>query len=175
MQLQVACRQCGRRFRNNRGIINRLQFCNPAPMDDEVDRPPPLAAVNEADNQLNDADDAVILENTPQNQAIEELKQCYEKIVFWRKNLFMLPNGSSGKDYIKEIIRMISEWLIESPIMECAMFALHVMPTLLLQKPSKSSKSKDHVITLKQRLEKWKIGEFLQLLREARAFQNRLP
>ena len=42
-------------------------------MDDEVDRPPPLAAVNEADNQLNDADDAVILENTPQNQAIEEL------------------------------------------------------------------------------------------------------
>ena len=87
----------------------------------------------------------------------------------------MLPNGSSGKDYIKEIIRMISEWLIESPIMECAMFALHVMPTLLLQKPSKSSKSKDHVITLKQRLEKWKIVEFLQLLREARAFQNRLP
>ena len=75
-------------------------------MDDEVDRPPPLAAVNEADNQLNDTDDAVILENTPQNQAIEELKQCYEKIVFWRKNLFMLPKGSSGKDYIKEIIRI---------------------------------------------------------------------
>ena len=75
-------------------------------MDDEVDRPLPLAAVNEADNQLNDTDDAVILENTPQNQAIEELKQCYEKIVFWRKNLFMLPKGSSGKDYIKEIIRI---------------------------------------------------------------------
>ena len=87
----------------------------------------------------------------------------------------MLPKGSSGKDYIKEIIKMISEWLIEISIMECATFALHVMPTLLLQNPSKSSKSKDHVITLKQRLGKWKNGEFLQLLREARAFQNRLP
>ena len=149
-------------------------------MDDEVDGPPPLAPVNEADNQLNDADDAVtdgqlLWENTPPNQAIEELKQCYEKIVFWCKKLFMLPKGSSGKDYIKEIIKMISEWLIESSIMECATFTLHVMLTLLLQNPSKSSKSKDHVITLKQRLGKWKNGEFLQLLREARAFQNRLP
>ena len=40
-------------------------------MDDEVDRPPPLAAVNEADNQLNDADDAVILENTPQTKQLK--------------------------------------------------------------------------------------------------------
>ena len=35
-QLQIACRQCGRRFRNNRVVINHLRFCNPAPIDDEV-------------------------------------------------------------------------------------------------------------------------------------------
>ena len=43
-------------------------------MDDEVDRPPPLAAVNEADNQLNDADDAVILgkyTSKPSNWRVE--------------------------------------------------------------------------------------------------------
>ena len=66
----------------------------------------------------------------------------------------MLRKGSSGKDYIKEITRMINEWLIGTPIRECAMYALHVMPTLLLQKPSKSLKSKDHVAALKWRLEK---------------------
>ena len=33
---QVACRQCGRRFRNNRLVINHFQFFNPASMDDEV-------------------------------------------------------------------------------------------------------------------------------------------
>ena len=36
-----------------------MRFCNPAPMDNEVSRPPPLAAVNEVDNDLNGADDAV--------------------------------------------------------------------------------------------------------------------
>ena len=54
------------------------------------------------------------------------------------------------------------------------MYALHLMPALLLQKPSKSSKSKDHVATLKRRLQRWKNGEILQLLREATALQSRL-
>lgn len=26
------------------------------------------------------------------------INECYEKIVFWRKNLFMLPNGTVGKN-----------------------------------------------------------------------------
>ena len=149
-------------------------------MDDEVGRPPPSEAVNEVNNNLNGADDAVAEQqfswgNTPGNQTIEELKECYEKIVFWRRNLFTLPKGSSGKDYIKGITRMINEWLIGSPIRECAMYVLHVRPLLLLQKPSKCSKGKDHVAALKGRLEKWKNGEFLQLLREAIALQSRLP
>ena len=48
-------------------------------MKDEVGRPPPLAAVNEVDNNLNGANAAVaqqefLLRNMPGNQAIEELK-----------------------------------------------------------------------------------------------------
>ena len=114
-QLQVACRQCGRRFCN---FINHLWFCNPTPMDDEASRPPPLLAVNRVGNNLNGADDAVAKKrffwgNTPGNQAV---KECYEKIVFWHKNLYMLPTGSSGKDFTREITRLINEWLIESPI-----------------------------------------------------------
>ena len=114
-QLQFACRQCGRRFRNNRGVTNHLRFCSHTPMDYEVGRPPPLAAMNGVNSNLNDADDVVaeqqfFLGNTPGNKVIEE---CYEKIVFWRKNLHMLPKGSSDRDYIKEITRLINEWLIE--------------------------------------------------------------
>ena len=60
------------------------------------------------------ADDVVVQQqfiwgNTLGNEEFEELKECYEKIVFWCKNLFMLPKGSSGKDYIKEITRLINE------------------------------------------------------------------
>ena len=32
--------------------------------------------------------------------------------MFWRKNV-MLPEVSSDKDYIKEISKLINEWLIE--------------------------------------------------------------
>ena len=84
-------------------------------MDDEVGRPPPLAAVNEVDNNLNGVDNAVaeqqfFLGNTPENQASEELWQCYEKDVFGCKNLLMLPKESSGIYYIKEITRLINEY-----------------------------------------------------------------
>lgn len=49
------------------------------------------------------------------------------------------------------------------------------MPALLLQKPSKTSKSKDHVRALERRLEQWRKGEFIQLLNEAEATQLRIP
>ena len=75
----------------------------------------------------------------------------------------MLPKGLRGEAYITEITRLINEWLIESPIRKYAMYTLHVMLGLILQKPLKSSKRKDHIAALKQRLEKWKNGEFLQL------------
>ena len=111
-------------------------------MDEEVRRPPTLAAVNEVDDNLNGADDAAgeqqfFWGNTRGNQAIEELKEFYGKIVFWCKNLFMLPKRSSGKDYIKEVTRMINEWLIGSPITECAMYALHLMPDVTVTEAMK--------------------------------------
>ena len=31
----------------------------------------------------------------------DNLNEAYEKIVFWRRNLFMLPTGNAGKKYIK--------------------------------------------------------------------------
>ena len=116
-QLQVACRQCSRRFHNSRGLIIHLRFCNPILVDEGVGRPPPLAAVNEDDNNRNGANDAVAEQqffwgNRPRNQGIEKLKECNEKIVSWCKNLFMLPDGSSAKDYVKEITRLINKWLI---------------------------------------------------------------
>ena len=48
------------------------------------------------------------------------------------------------------------------------------MPALLLQKPSKTSKSKDHVEALDRRLESWRKGYLLKLFGEA-AIQSRLP
>ena len=47
------------------------------------------------------------------------------------------------------------------------------MPALLLQKPSKNSKSKDHLISLQRRLKLWK-GDISNLLHEGETIQERI-
>ena len=42
------------------------------------------------------------------------------------------------------LTRMINAWVYDTPIKDIALKALHVMPALLLQKPGKNSKSKEH-------------------------------
>ena len=48
------------------------------------------------------------------------------------------------------------------------------MPCLLLQKPSKDSKSKDRAISLKRRMLAWLNGDFLELLKECETIQKRI-
>ena len=49
-----------------------------------------------------------------------------------------------------------------------------IMPNLLLQKPSKNSKAKDHLKALERRLESWISGDLLELLKEAETTQKSL-
>ena len=52
------------------------------------------------------------------------------------------------------------------------LFALQVMPTLLLQKPRKNSKSKDHLKSLERRFEIWKEGNINQIYEEGKTIQD---
>lgn len=177
----VACERCGqRRFRSQRGVLQHLPHCNgpaqppPVPLPPHIPPPPrppdpPRELIQPVVQQL------FMWGQLNGDQATRELKECYEKVVYWRKNIFMLPKGASGKDYIRETTRLINGWTTESPIKECAMYAIHVMPALLLQKPAKTSKSRHHVEALTRRLKLWQNGEFDQLFREADTLQKRLP
>ena len=53
--------------------------------------------------------------------------------------------------------------------------AATVFPILLLQKPSKGSKAKDHIACLERRLVSWANGNLDDLVREGKAIQQRLP
>ena len=48
------------------------------------------------------------------------------------------------------------------------------MPSLLLQKPSQKSKSKDHLRALERRLELWESGEVMELLKESEKIQKNM-
>ena len=49
-----------------------------------------------------------------------------------------------------------------------------IMPALLLQKPSKKSKAKDHKDALERRLQLWDEGKISELIRECQTIQNHL-
>ena len=76
----------------------------------------------------------------------------HEQIVYW-KNLFLLPSGIAGKQYIDETTKLMNEWLQESPLKGITFKAIMIIPNLLLKKPLKNSEAKDHLKALERRLE----------------------
>ena len=104
----------------------------------------------------------------------KNLHLCYSEVIKWKKNLFLLPSGRAGKGFIIEIKRLVDLFVNKTPYYKLALNALMVMVPLLLQKPSKNSKSSDHVKYLEKRLALWSEGEILVILRECRKIQDRL-
>ena len=87
---------------------------------------------------------------------LQRTKQRVWQFVYWRKNLFLLPTGETGESFINEITRIINAWVYDTSIKGIPLKALHAMPAFLLQKPSKNSKSNDHLKSLERRFKIWK-------------------
>ena len=108
------------------------------------------------------------------NDIINKLNHVFGKVVTWKPNLFKLPSGASGKAFIVELTRLINLWTNKTTLECTALTSIHTFVPLMLQKPSKSSKNRDHIRHLLLRLDKWQKGEFLSLLEECEAIQKRL-
>ena len=125
------------------GLLQHLKFCSKKKQN-EFDNVPSklIVSLNEPDVNNHTANfkwndvDGLTFENL--------LNDIYGKIVYWRKNLFLLPIGAAGKKYIRELARLLQAWVYGSPLKYISMMAIHVIPALFLQKLSKKSKSKDH-------------------------------
>ena len=104
----------------------------------------------------------------------ERVELIYEKVVYWKKNLFLLPTGKSGKLYIDESAELLYSWVEGTALHNIAFKAIMVMPYLLLQKPSKNSKAKDHLTPLERRMQSWLKGDLKELLHEGEAIQKNL-
>ena len=101
--------------------------------------------------------------NWGESKAIEVQASFQNAILataLWRKKIFTLPSGQVGNLFVKEKVRLFNE----TPLQGVAMAAAVVMETLLLQRTSHHSRSKDNIKTLQRRLllrEKGKIEELL--------------
>ena len=163
------CSTCARAFRTQRGLKRHLVFCQNGMSNDVSNQ----SGVADLTNSITPSKLAIW-----GNLFIEDVNQivnaAYDECVKWKRNLFMLPSGKIGKDYIDECIRLIHEWVNNSPLHDISLKALMIMPSLLLQKPNKTSKAKEHSELLKSRFVKWKNGDFDSLVREVRYIQSNL-
>jgi len=99
----------------------------------------------------------------------DRISAAYDQVVHWRNNLFMVPFGKAGTDFVTELSKVFQNY----NSMECiALKAAMVMPPLLLQRPHQNSKSHDHVICLERRLSLWRDGNILHLLNEGCSIQH---
>ena len=105
---------------------------------------------------------------------MDDISGAYERIVYFRKNLFTLPSGRSGKAFIREKTRLFNILNEAGPLEVVAMKAAMVMEALLLQRTSVKASAKGNKDTLGRRLLMWNERRIIELLDEAVAIQERL-
>ena len=104
---------------------------------------------------------------------MQKLEEAFEEVMHWRKIYSLYPWEMLVKKFVLELSRLFRAYADGSALESVAMKACLVMPLLLLQKPFRSSKDKDHIAIL-QRRDSWKSGDLPSLLSEGRALQLRL-
>jgi hypothetical protein len=103
-----------------------------------------------------------------------KLEAMYDRTVKWKPNFFKLPTGEKGKAFVAEMIRLIDMWTNKTSMESVSLLALQVIAPIMLQKPSRKSKNKDHIKYLGERLVKWKDGLFDELISECETIQKKL-
>ena len=102
------------------------------------------------------------------------MTNIYNEIVHWKRNVFLIPSGATGKDFVSELARLLQAYADESSLESIGLKASMVMQVLLLQKPSPRSKAKDHATCLRRRLEMWRNGDIEELYLECKCLQSRM-
>ena len=102
------------------------------------------------------------------------INEVYDEIIHWRHNLFLAPHGNVGNSFVQELARLFRAFA-EGSSLECVcMKAVTVLQILTLQKPSRTSKTRDHINHLRRRMNMWRDGNLIDILHEGRCIQNHL-
>jgi hypothetical protein len=106
------------------------------------------------------------------NDLMQKTASIYNEVVQYRRNLFKIPSGKGGKDFIGELTFWLHQFNSSAKLNGIAMQTFMILPTIMLQKPSARSKAKDHSRALERRLNLWKSDEFEELMKEIRRIQK---
>ena len=73
------------------------------------------------------------------------LEASYSEVVHWRNNNFKIPSGNVGKKFVLELARLFRSAGEGSSLESIALKAAFTFCILVTQKPTRTSKSKDHI------------------------------
>ena len=102
-----------------------------------------------------------------------EVGEIYDEIVHFRRNIFKIPSGRAGKDFITELTYWLKQFNSNAELNSIALKVFMILPTLILQKPSAKSKSKEHSSAIDRRLLLWRQGDVSLLMKEVRFVQKK--
>ena len=105
---------------------------------------------------------------------VHSLDAVYHDTTYWVKNSFRVPRSSAGKAFVSELTKLFRSVREGSALESIALKAVSVVCILVLQKPSRNSKEKDHIHHLERRLTLWRDGNLDELVCEGRVIQSRL-
>ena len=146
VQESYQCTICDRRFRTNRGLSQHLRSCqskniNSTVSDAVIATDKNTLIDNKCLGNIKTAEVRYKWGRYDSYQFEENLSLVYEKIVHWKKNLFLLPSRRAEKQFIEETTKLMNEWLHDSTLKDITFKAAMIMPSLLLQKPFQKKKN----------------------------------
>ena len=100
---------------------------------------------------------------------------AYAEVAHWRRNLFTVPTGNIGKEFVRETTRLLDAFNQKSRLEPIAFYAVMTAPALLSQRPHRKSTTKENIACLERRLETWRSGDIMSLFDEGQAIQKYMP
>ena len=76
---------------------------------------------------------------------MNRISSAYDEVGQWRRNTFLMPSGNVGRSFVDEFANLFRSYSEASALESVSLKASTVLCALLLQKPSRSSKARDHV------------------------------
>ena len=114
---------------------------------------------------------------SPQNEDdfCAAIANAYEIVVKWRRNLFNVPFGASGRAFVDELAALIKLFVDATPLRRIVWQAVCVACHLLLQRPNATRSASSYSQHLHRRLVIWSRRGISELLEECTCIQNHLP
>ena len=109
-------------------------------------------AANSTDDHPINLIDVTTNNASDHDKFVMSISAAYEEVIGWRRNLFIVPFGSTGEGFVNELSKLISAFADGSELRSIAWKAVSVLPHLLLQKSSWSRILSNNSTHLSRRL-----------------------